>query len=392
MDASDRRRRAAEEAAEWWVRLEEHVSSAEREQYVDWLRESPVHVAEMLRIVQVHGALAQFERWTNLPAEGSNEPEAKVVSLTPEGTSLTPPANHPKHTTYRSLLVWAVAASLVIIVGLSALFVLSARGQIIETQRGERREVALADGSVVQVDPETRLTVNYESQSRRVILERGRALFHVAKNPERPFFVRADGTTVRAVGTAFAVEQAPNAVVVTVAEGKVAVLTAHTSLRVDQPETVAASGTASPKTLVTVHAASNSTPQATGRASRATVAETSIGAAGEILLTANEQVTVGGSGTTEAVREVDSRRELAWADGRLIFENDSVEHAVREFNRYNRIQLTVTDTALARRLISGVFSASDPDSFVAFLQTVAAVHVTRDAAAGITIHALESSH
>jgi len=156
MDASDRRRRAAEEAAEWWVRLQEHVSSAEREQYVDWLRESPVHVAEMLRIVQVHGALAQFERWTKLPAEASNEPEAKVVSLTPEDNSLTPPADHPKHTTYRSLLVWAVAASLVIIVGLSALFVLSARGQIIETQRGERREVALADGSVVQVDPETR--------------------------------------------------------------------------------------------------------------------------------------------------------------------------------------------------------------------------------------------
>ena len=393
MDASDRRRRAAEEAAEWWVRLQSDVSRAEREQYVDWLRESSLHVAEMLRIVQVHGALAQFERWGGIPTGETREPESKIVSLSPEDRSVPRPGNPHKHTVRRSLLVLAIAASLLIVVGFSAVFLLSPRGQIIETQRGERREVALADGSVVQVDPETRLAVSYERESRRVVLERGRALFHVAKNPDRPFFVRADAITVRAIGTAFAVEEAPDAVVVTVAEGKVAVITVHPGLRVDQPGgAVAASGNASSsKSRVTIRAPSNSATQE-GRAALPTVTETSGGAIREILLTANEQLTVEGSGAAEAVRAVDTHRELAWADGRLIFENDSVERAIREFNRYNRIQLTVTDAALARRTISGVFSASDPESFAAFLQTVAAVRVTHDPAANITIHEVGSSH
>jgi transmembrane sensor len=71
----------------------------------------------------------------------------------------------------------------------------------------------------------------------------------------------------------------------------------------------------------------------------------------------------------------------------VIFDNDSVGHAVREFNRYNRVQLTVNDAALAQRTISGVFSAVDPESFVAFVQSVASVRVTRSESGDITIDA-----
>jgi len=120
-------------------------------------------------------------------------------------------------------------------------------------------------------------------------------------------------------------------------------------------------------------------------AAQHTAPESSHSATGEIFLIANQQITVAGSGTAEPVREVDSHRALAWAEGRLIFDNDSVEHAVREFNRYNRIRLTVNDAVLAHRTISGVFSAADPESFVAFIQSVATVRVTRDDASDITI-------
>jgi transmembrane sensor len=98
---------------------------------------------------------------------------------------------------------------------------------------------------------------------------------------------------------------------------------------------------------------------------------------------------VSGSGSAQPVREIDSGRELAWADGRLIFENESVSDAVKQFNRYNRVQLYVKDSALAQRPISGVFSAADPESFVAFIQSVAAVRVTRSDAIEITIEPLK---
>jgi transmembrane sensor len=379
MDASDRKKRAAEEAAEWWVVLQGEVSRSEREAYVDWLRESSVHVAEMLRVAQVHGALAQFKRWEQMPSDGSGEPQATVVPLRQGEHTSGPPQHSAKRSFWPVRIAWSVAATVFMAVALAALL-LPWRGQVIETQRGERREVALADGSVVHVDPETLLRVNYESHSRRVVLERGRALFHVAKNAERPFLVRADGTTVRAVGTAFAVEQGPDAVVVTVAEGKVAVFPSHSSPAVIMP-TQRRGGS------VEGEIASSKAVEA---AAHRTGGDRNGGgqtASGEILLAANEQITVAGSGTAAPVREVDSHRALAWAEGRLIFENESVEYAVAQFNRYNRIQISLSDAELARRPISGVFSASDPESFVAFIQTVAHVNITRDATADITIQA-----
>src|SRR6266567_1838576 len=97
MDASDRRKRATEEAAEWWVLLQGEASRAQREQYVDWLRESAVHVAEMLRVAQVHGALAQFERWGNVPTDGSNDASGTVVPLRAGPRPETSPPRPPKH-------------------------------------------------------------------------------------------------------------------------------------------------------------------------------------------------------------------------------------------------------------------------------------------------------
>ncbi len=68
MDATERRRRAAEEAAGWWVTLQvDEVPEFQRREFVDWLRESPVHIAEILRVAQVHGALERFERWAHVP-------------------------------------------------------------------------------------------------------------------------------------------------------------------------------------------------------------------------------------------------------------------------------------------------------------------------------------
>jgi len=215
------------------------------------------------------------------------------------------------------------------------------RGKVISTERGERREVALADGSVVQMDPETTLRVKYRDEERRVYLDRGRALFRVAKNASRPFLVEARDTTVRAVGTAFGVEYEARDVIVTVAEGRVAIFRTTDSGR--------------------------------------------DGTAAAPLLVADQQITVRASAETEPVRAVDSGKALAWAQGRLIFESTTVEEAVRQFNRYNRIQIRIADEQLARRPVSGVFSAADPESFVAFIRSVVPVKITRDDAADITI-------
>lgn len=361
MDANERRTRASAAAAEWWLRLQsDSISRAEKTEYIVWLCESAVHVAEMLRIAQVHNALEQFDRWARIRTDGGDD--EKILKFS--GDPSVPPLGAPPLSKQRAILPAGSAGALrrtralkwagaLVASCLLALAATSPRwiGQTIETDRGERREVALEDGSVLQVDPETKLRVKLDRDSRNIILEQGRALFRVAKDPKRPFTVRANDTIVRAVGTAFAVDRQHHGITVTVAEGKVAIIEDERNVLADANRGAIA------------HPVSE--------------------------LTANEQITVTRSNTIEPVRKVDSGRELAWTQGRLIFDNDTIGAATEQFNRYNRIRLRVADSTLANRRVSGIFNASDPESFIAFVQTVTHIRIDRDNKQEITIAARE---
>jgi transmembrane sensor len=239
----------------------------------------------------------------------------------------------------RARLAWA--ASVVCLVAAAGWAVLHWRSHVIETDRAERREVMLNDGSIVRLEPETRLRIDFETGERHVTLDRGRALFVVAHQRNRPFLVEADRTLVRAIGTAFAVERKEKTIVVTVSEGKVAA----TDRRSDD------------------------------------------GTLGEVFLTAGKQLTVQRSGAEEHVRDVDTARALAWTEGRLVFDSVPLAEVAREFNRYNHLQLRVEDPELADRPISGVFQASDLETLVAFIRTGARVTVRHDLGEQIVISA-----
>src|SRR5262249_1977536 len=152
--------------------------------------------------------------------------------------------------------------------------------------------------------------------------------------------VEADGTLVRAVGTAFGVEQRAQGVVVTVAEGKIAVL--------HEPSATPAPGSSGLTFWPEAGTSGGADPLSGAPEDR-------------VILTADQQIAVPRIGRIGAVKKVDSQRELAWAEGRLVFENEPIGHVVERFNQYNRVRLVVTDDALARRTISGVFDASDPE-------------------------------
>ncbi|MFX9169461.1 FecR domain-containing protein, partial [Acinetobacter baumannii] len=52
---------------------------------------------------------------------------------------------------------------------------------------GERRDLALADGSHVLLNTDSALSVDYTADRRGVALQRGEAFFAVARDPARPF-------------------------------------------------------------------------------------------------------------------------------------------------------------------------------------------------------------
>jgi transmembrane sensor len=298
------------------------VSEADREEFTQWLRESQLHVAELLHVAHVHDALERFKLWDEIPLETPAEGDNVNVLPAPTGD--------------RGARKWGwgtagliATAACVIAIGLGWLTLYSGT-KTLETDRAERREVVLKDGSVLSLDPETQMQISFGRHQRAVTLTRGRALFHVAKDPTRPFIVSTGDTQVRVVGTTFGVERQDQNTIVTVSEGKVAVVPTS------QPQ----SADAQP-------------------------------------LIANQQITVRKSGVATSVREVDSSRALAWSQGRLIFDSAPLEEVAKEFNHYNRMQLRIVSSELAQRTVSGVFRASDPQTLIDFISAGARVVVTR---------------
>jgi transmembrane sensor len=339
----------AEQAASWLLALRGgELTAAQRAEFVDWLRESPTHISELLRVNQLHRQLAKFEGWRDIaPLEDMNE--ANLLQLLTGGAAggdgdvgrgaLGAARGH--RTRNLALLAAGVAALCV-----TGLLVFSRMGQTeYRTLPSQPREVSLADGSLVEMAADSDVLVRYRKHERLLTLAYGQALFHVAKNPERPFIVQAALTRVRAVGTVFNVERGAQGVAVTVVEGRVAV---SQQLAATDPGNDPANAAES--------------------------------AASMLSLGANEQVLISANGVSSGVHRVEQAAQGGLAEEQLSFDNESVAEVVRRFNLRNSVKIEIDDAALATRRVSGVFRASDPQSFVAFVQAAADAEVSqRDA-------------
>jgi transmembrane sensor len=93
------------------------------------------------------------------------------------------------------------------------------------TAVGEMRDVVLADGSVLQMDTDTAIEIDFTARARLVVLRRGRVLISTGHPAEAapPFFaVTAEGR-VEALGTRFSVRQQDGWSEVGVLESRVAI-------------------------------------------------------------------------------------------------------------------------------------------------------------------------
>lgn len=184
------------------------------------------------------------------------------------------------------------------------------RGRV-TTAVGEQRTLQLADGSEVRLDTGSAIRVRFEGGRRLIELERGQALFEVAHDPSRPFVVEADGTAVTAVGTVFDVRRQDGIVRVTLVSGAVDV--------------------------------------------------TREGGAGPARMRAGEQAVVSGAGVR--TRVVDVASATGWADGRIVFRDESLRSAVAEVNRYLTEPIVLEVGELAETPVNGVFRTGDRDAF-----------------------------
>ena len=216
---------------------------------------------------------------------------------------------------------------------------------VYSTGVGEQQLVVLDDGSRMSLNTDSRVRVDLGSMQRMVSVEAGEALFEVAKDPRRPFVVRAGGSEVVALGTAFTVRlvagrtHADDALAVTLIEGQITVR--------QLPGTP-------------VDALAPATP---------------------VSMQAGERIRLArgpGSLAGAAKQKLDRPRiddVVAWKRSEAVFDDVSLADAVSELNRYSRTQIVlVGGVSLGSLRVSGVYRTGDTASFA---RAVATLHGLR---------------
>ncbi|AZD03360.1 FecR family protein [Pseudomonas chlororaphis] len=299
-----------DEAALWFVRLQEPAIDAEERQRFDvWLAQHEAHRDE-------------FQLLQSLWAATDLVPKERLQAL-----CATPSPSIRR----RPLLRYAVAASvLVVAVGLglfSGLNQPAGYSAEFATAPGERRHVALPDGSQVDLNSRSRLRVRYEQGLRSVELSEGEAMFSVEHDSSRPFVVAAGPGKVTVTGTRFDVRRDASQTRVAVEQGTVRVQ---------------------------------------GR----DAADSDF-----VNLTAGLGTAVDARGQVAAAYAVDPQALTAWRSGKLVFNNASLNEVAAEVSRYRDQPLRVGSEAVGRLRLTSVFKADDTDALLKALPSILPVAV-----------------
>ncbi|WP_114951693.1 FecR family protein [Sphingosinicella terrae] len=200
-----------DEAIDWVVRLRDAGPDG-WEAFTAWLEADPAHAA-----AYEEAALADQDWGELAPPPRRIAPDH--VSPVPPFFGAPAPAPSRHGLTRRRWLGGAIAASLIGLVGYGTLAP-DRSVYAVETGAGERRSVALADGSRIDLNGSTRLRLDRDAP-RFARLEQGEALFTVVHDDRRPFEVEVAGTRLRDMGTVFNVVSDRGSLEVGVAEGAV---------------------------------------------------------------------------------------------------------------------------------------------------------------------------
>ena len=299
-----------DDAARWFVRLQEPAVSADEQQRFDaWLNQHPQHRDEF-QLLQGLWTAADL-----LPA-----PRLKALAET-----------RPARRERRPLLRYAVAASvLAVALGLGLFSGLNHPGSYsaeFSTVLGERKHVALPDGSVIDLNSRSRLQVHYEKDRRLIELSEGEAMFSVEHDSSRPFVVEAGSGKITVTGTRFDVRRDVTQTRVAVEQGTVKVQ-GH-----DAPDNEF------------------------------------------INLTAGLGTHVDAQGKVAAAYAVNPAELTAWRGGKLVFNNARLSEVAAEVSRYREQPLTVSNPGVANLRLTSVFKSDNTDALLKALPNILPVAI-----------------
>lgn len=330
------------EAAAWWLVRQDvrALEPAESRAFESWLGASAANRSAYERSVGM---------WKSL---GPDQAQSRLADLRREALSIRPVSR-------TGLQVAAAAAAVVAIVGLGVLAIgqspwteersegladsskasttaANASPTRYTTAHNQRSTVTLPDGTLVSLNLDTVLEVDFSSDRRQVRVTQGQAYFEVAKDALRPFAVEAAGHRIDALGTAFDVRLNPDRLEVVLVEGRVAV----------------------------------------GRTPLPLLGSLWRGKA-PVELKPGQRL-IAAMGEPESITSTNAERATSWRQGWVVFEDESLEAAVAELNRYSDAPILIPDQSVRALRLSGVFRIGQPDRFGTLIQELLPVRVAHD--------------
>lgn len=342
------REQALQEAAEWLLRLSERdLQDADIDAWNAWMEASPLHAqafedvhllwdaaADITSDAVVHARHARVARDGDVPREAAPSlPGITDASFRPRSTTV-PSRRPPRSRARRWVALAASVAVLAVMVGLWKHEAPHASAELhLVADIGAPRKTTLPDGSRLDLDAGSEVVVQFSSQRRQVELVRGQAYFSVAKDPGKPFEVRAGGAMAQALGTHFSVARRNEGVRVVVTEGRVQVSDL--------------------------------------RANRGGIANH------VVQLVANQSATLAEDGPLQGPVDLDAASTLAWLQGKVTYRSETLGNVVADLNRYSRLPIVLEDKQLAQLRVTGRWSTTDLDVWLDSVAQALSLSVVR---------------
>lgn len=292
MGAKDQsgRDRIEAEAADWLAKLDR--GRADIGAFEAWRAGDPACAAAF---AQLDAAWSRLDRAKALRGDGPIDPDL-----------LAPPQLSSRRWMLRAASFGAIA----VLGAGSAVWLTSGRAYA-ETDIGERRAVRLPDGSLIELNTDSRASWRFTTDMREVSLERGEAALDVTHDTEaRPFVLKVAGRSL------------------TLQQG-----TFNARLRRSGAEIVP---------IRIAEAASSADAFAEGTA---------------ILVSTNAE-------RIEQLAPLAVDAAGAWRRGEIIFDGQTMGEAVAEYNRYLTAKIEIADPTLAELRVGGRFTTPNPTAFI----------------------------
>ncbi|MBL4909237.1 MAG: FecR domain-containing protein [Alteromonadaceae bacterium] len=319
-----------EQACLWISKMDRSLTTAEKNEFISWAQQNKLHQEILFKFAAL---------WDDL-------------SVLNELSALFPlEKQKTKRILKNRFAKYAIAASFIIAVLFTGSLYLEQRlnartvkQQYVEikslsTVVGQQSSFSLSDGSILQLNTNSLVKINFSRNKRLLTLVRGEARFEVAKDKTRPFTVVSGTKSFTALGTIFNVQKNSNRdMELVVTEGRV--LITKTNQLLDSSMA---------KQIYSLPA--DKLPG--------------------VLVISGEKAVIE-KNIEEPVQKVSLdqvQKDLAWQQGMLIFEGEPLKAALKEVSRYTATHFEIVDSELANIKVAGYFKAGDIDGLLKSLSS-----------------------